>query len=404
MSCREGIELHKKRLLLLSYAAIGLLASESLFLHRMAEGLAEEQGCKKKHAAKQMDRLLSNKGISVWDLAEPWVHKVIPKSLGDHIESKIQSIIRVYSKILMDYTMQIDSISHEELRDFIYQLEQALYNHQQWYNLIIRTLTCRSPADKHDLNNNAHKECRFGQWYYENSSKKLAQHPGFIALGEAHHKMHQSATKLLVTIEHGSEVSTYNYDDFANNLEKMRLELTTLLRELTELLYNRDTLTGAINRINMLPFLREQQALVKRNAQLCSISMIDLDHFKKINDKYGHTAGDFVLAEVSHFFINNLRSFDKVFRIGGEEFLLCILNADTNLAYEMVERLRIGIESMLISINKNKSVKITVSFGITSIDADISIEQSIENADKALYKAKNEGKNRTCIYKPKFSS
>lgn len=72
-----GDELHQKRQLSLGYAAMGLLASESLFLHRMAEGLAEERGGKKKHAAKQIDRLLSNKGISVWDLAEPWVHYVL---------------------------------------------------------------------------------------------------------------------------------------------------------------------------------------------------------------------------------------------------------------------------------------------------------------------------------------
>ena len=72
-----GDELHQKRQLSLGHAAMGLLASESLFLHRMAEGLAEERGGKKKHAAKQIDRLLSNKGISVWDLAEPWVHYVL---------------------------------------------------------------------------------------------------------------------------------------------------------------------------------------------------------------------------------------------------------------------------------------------------------------------------------------
>lgn len=72
-----GDELHQKRQLSLSYAAMGLLASESLFLHRMAEGLVEARGSNKKHATKQIDRLLSNKGISVWDLSEPWVNYVL---------------------------------------------------------------------------------------------------------------------------------------------------------------------------------------------------------------------------------------------------------------------------------------------------------------------------------------
>ena len=77
-----GDDLHKKRQLSIAYAAMGLLASESLFLHRMAEGLVDTRGGNKKHAAKQIDRLLSNKGISVWDLSEPWVNYV----LADHKE------------------------------------------------------------------------------------------------------------------------------------------------------------------------------------------------------------------------------------------------------------------------------------------------------------------------------
>lgn len=77
-----GDDLHKKRQLSIAYAAMGLLASESLFLHRMAEGLVDTRGGNKKHASKQIDRLLSNKGISVWDLSEPWVKYV----LADHKE------------------------------------------------------------------------------------------------------------------------------------------------------------------------------------------------------------------------------------------------------------------------------------------------------------------------------
>lgn len=294
--------------------------------------------------------------------------------------------------------MQIDSLDREELQDIIFQLEQALYNHQQWYNSIIRSLICKLPSDRHDTNTDAHKECRFGQWYYETSSEKLRQHPGFIALGEEHLHMHKITTKLLVTINNGGTVSSYDYDDLANSLEKMRLEISGLQRELNELLYNRDALTGAINRVTMLQVLREQQALVKRKVQLCSIAMLDLDHFKTVNDQYGHTAGDYVLAGISRFIIENIRPYDKFFRIGGEEFLICFQNTNTKLAFEMVERLRIGISEMQINVNENQFINITASFGISSIESDSSIEHSIEYADKALYKAKNAGRNNTQIW------
>jgi diguanylate cyclase (GGDEF)-like protein len=296
--------------------------------------------------------------------------------------------------------MDVDSLNRTELQDCAFQLEQALYNHSQWYNLIIRSLICRLPADRHDLDANAHKECRFGQWYYGEGEvcEKLQKHPGFIALGQEHQQMHKLAAKLLLTITNGGVVSSYDYDAFANALEKVRLELSVFQRELNDLFYNRDALTGALNRIGMLPVLREQQELVKRKVQPCSIAMLDLDYFKKINDQFGHGAGDSVLAGVSRFILENLRPYDKFFRVGGEEFLICFQDADTKLAYELVKRLRAGISAIKINISKEKTTGITASFGIASIEPAISIEQSIENADQALYKAKREGRNTIQIW------
>ena len=163
-------------------------------------------------------------------------------------------------------------------------------------------------------------------------------------------------------------------------------------------LYTRDALTGAINRVNMLPLLREQQAMVKRNLQSCCIVMADLDFFKKVNDQYGHPVGDQVLAWVSHFMKEHLRPYDKIFRVGGEEFLLCLQDADLQLTFDIIDRLRDTISSSPIPIEKKSPLTITLSFGIAAIDASTSIEKTIEHADKALYKAKNEGRNCTRIW------
>lgn len=291
--------------------------------------------------------------------------------------------------------MAIDSINRDELQFMISQLEQALYNHQQWYSSIIRSLVCRIPPDKHDISEDAHKECRFGQWYYDTAAEKLRMHPGFIALGAEHLELHKITTKLLLTINTGSTVQPHDYDTFANTLEKMRLELFVLQRELSELFYNRDALTGAINRINMLPMLREQLELVKRNVQSCSIAMMDFDYFKEVNDQYGHTAGDYILAGISRYILEKIRPYDKFFRVGGEEFLICFQNANTAMAHEMVERLRTGIQELNINISEDKNISMTVSFGISAIDPALTVEKAIENADRALYKAKEAGRNNT---------
>ncbi|QMT59840.1 diguanylate cyclase [Legionella sp. PC997] len=294
--------------------------------------------------------------------------------------------------------MYFDSFSREELQDFIFQFEQALYNHHQWYNLIIRSLICRLPPDLHDMSTSAHKECQFGQWYYQTASKRLNQHPGFIALGEEHLQMHRAAATLLVAISKGNPVSPHDYDIFSNTMEKLHLEISAMQRELSELLYNRDPLTGSINRNNMLPILREQQELVNRQIQLCSLVMVDLDHFKEINDKYGLAAGDSVLASVCRFIMENMRPYDKIFRVGGDEFLLCYQNTNTDLALEITERIRIGISSLKINIDNLKTIHLTASFGISHLKTGITIEESIKNADQALYKAKKEGRNCVQVF------
>ena len=138
--------------------------------------------------------------------------------------------------------MPITSLDHEELQNILFQLEQASYHHHQWYNLVIRSLVCKLPPDRHDLNSVAHKECRFGQWYYEIAPDNLHQHSGFIALGKEHKRMHALAAKLLGATNVGTNINPCDYDDFANSLERMRLELAVLQREISELLYNRDSL------------------------------------------------------------------------------------------------------------------------------------------------------------------
>lgn len=294
--------------------------------------------------------------------------------------------------------MQADFLDREELQSILSQLEQAVYNHQQWYNLIIRSLICRLPADKHDICEDAHKECRFGQWYYGVTTDKLLQHPGFIALGAVHQQMHKLAAHLLFENNRGMTISPNEYDNFANILERMHLELAGLQKELSDYLYSHDALTGAINRASMLPLLREQHALVGRNIQTCCIAMMDIDFFKQINDRYGHLSGDAVLACVARFIITNIRPYDKFFRVGGEEFLLCFQNCDTTLCFEMVERLRIGISNMKIQTIQNETINVTVSFGIVTMDSGVPIEKTIERVDEALYKAKNDSRNFTHIW------
>ncbi len=289
--------------------------------------------------------------------------------------------------------MTLDKIPREELLQIISQLEQSLYNHQQWRNLLERTLICRLTPDKHDISENPHKDCRFGQWYYNEAHESLLDHPGFVALGLEHQRMHQLASHLLSTTMLGNTIFTHDYDSFANSIERVTLELISLLHELEYLLYNRDPLTNAFNRVNMPLILREQQELAKRQIYSCLIVIMDLDFFKNINDTYGHIAGDRVLQSVVRYLTENLRPYDKVFRYGGDELLICLPNLELQTGLEITERVCAGLAEHKIDIGENKSISVTASFGVARLDPDLPIEHSIEQADKALLAAKSSGRN-----------
>lgn len=295
--------------------------------------------------------------------------------------------------------MSIEQLDREILQECIVMLDQAMHNHQQWYGELTRTLICRLTPDQHDMAVDACHQCRLGQWIDRVEIEPLKIHPGFQGLIRAHSDMHEIVRELLLRTQEGVVIQPLKYDKFINLREKLQLEISALATEIEGLLYHRDPLTGAINRVNMLPYLREQHEVAKRLHQQTCIVMMDIDLFKKINDKYGHSTGDTVLVTVSHYLLSNLRSYDKVFRYGGEEFLICLPATSSEEGFAMIERIRIGISSISFKSKDSEEFKLTVSFGLSMLDPADSVESAIEHADKAVYQAKENGRNLTEIWK-----
>jgi len=299
--------------------------------------------------------------------------------------------------------MAMLNITHDDLQSVLLQLDQAIYNHNQWYESLLRNLVCRLPYDSRDVEKDAHQKCRFGQWYYYHAPNELKNHPGFIAVETEHERMHRLAARLLMTKATGETIFLLDYESFNNSINNVRLQLQTLKHEMEDLLYNRDSLTRAYSRIGMLTNLRELQDFVKRNIQSCCIVMMDLDHFKSINDVHGHLAGDQVLAALAGYIMAHIRPYDKLFRYGGEEFLISMPHTDSKSGLNIIERLREGIAVSNIHY-EGKEIRITASFGLTLLDPDVSIEQTVERADSAMYAAKSSGRNCTRIWDPSLDT
>lgn len=292
----------------------------------------------------------------------------------------------------------LNNIGRQELQVTLQQLEQAIYNHEQWAKDLTRSIICRLTFDNRDMGDDAHRQCRFGQWYYGSPPQALREHPAFVAIETEHRRLHQLGAQLLLAATNEALGSPKDYDSFTNSADRLHLEIYSLKQELEELLNNRDALTGAENRIGMLIRLREQRELVKRDVQKCSIVIMDLDHFKAVNDTYGHPVGDQVLVAWVSYIKQHLRAYDRIYRYGGEEFLLSFPSTTLQTVSDIIERIRNGLTAIDIGADETKSIMVTASFGITMLDPIVSVEESIKRADIALYAAKKAGRNRGCVW------
>lgn len=158
-----------------------------------------------------------------------------------------------------------------------------------------------------------------------------------------------------------------------------------------------DALTGLYNRRHFEDTLEREFLRASRYKNNLSFAIIDVDFFKKVNDTYGHSAGDFVLKEVAYLILQNLRKTDMVFRYGGEEFTVIITETPKEKAIVPLERLRKAVEEYPFSYN-GQDIKITISIGISEVCENITtVHQLFDDADRALYKAKENGRNQIQI-------
>ena len=156
-----------------------------------------------------------------------------------------------------------------------------------------------------------------------------------------------------------------------------------------------DTLTQLSNRRDALSILKREQARILRDDEPLSIVLCDVDHFKKINDQYGHNAGDAVLVALGKLFTENKREQDCVARWGGEEFLFILPKTDFKNAYIFAEKIQEKLQKYIINY-EDKNISMTISMGVEQFNRDQTIDEVINSADRYLYQAKNAGRNQIC--------
>lgn len=187
-------------------------------------------------------------------------------------------------------------------------------------------------------------------------------------------------------------------------LEEKKHELESKIRMMKEqgriidMMARTDPLTNLSNRMDFLEKAGDEVARVKKTGKPFTIILTDIDHFKRVNDTFGHDCGDHVLVTVSSLMSNVLRRQDIISRWGGEEFIILLPETDEKGAETVAEKIRNKVALEEMELNGN-SIKVTLTLGICQHDNEKTLNETVVKADAALYKGKESGRNRVVIFK-----
>lgn len=202
-------------------------------------------------------------------------------------------------------------------------------------------------------------------------------------------------------LEEDGSVVCYGY---MIDIQDMKISEEQLKHMLAEMKYlaATDPLTNVFNRRHFFAIAKTEMARSQRYCRPLSIMMLDIDHFKSVNDAVGHVKADIILKQVAEIITNTIRKLDVLARYGGEEFVILLPETDSDSAHIIASRIRKNIEEFPFGDDKKNTLKVTISIGVASVDDVSPIGYDLDNlilyADKALYVAKGSGRNRVIIH------
>jgi len=234
----------------------------------------------------------------------------------------------------------------------------------------------------------------FVHWRVSEQKALSQDQPAIEQLAVTYTQLQTLARLVLIKTPDGQPVAKADYENVTAKFQELIQGLRRLEKAFATAALGLDLLTGLRSRAGVQEALTREYSRFLRTGKTFCIVIMDIDHFKAINDTYGHETGDHVLATVADQISRALRSYDDAYRIGGEEFLLCLKDIDLKTSLVALERLRQQLEKTPVMLANGQAIKVTASFGFMMSTKDIKPEDMPGLADKALYQAKKEGRNR----------
>jgi diguanylate cyclase (GGDEF)-like protein len=248
------------------------------------------------------------------------------------------------------------------------------------------------------------KVCAFGQWLHSEGKHVISNNSKFSAINKLHDTLHAYMHQILILLPYNGDKFHLTLT-FLEKMEMLSLEIGTELALIDSSMLiakaAKDPLTGVLNRSLFDQLFFNQYEIAQATERSFILAMCDLDHFKVINDTYGHLAGDLLLKHFANIVKKVLRSSDIVIRYGGEEFVIILPALTAEQGASVLDKVRLEFQNSSVSYN-DTCINATVSIGMTVVPSDETnitnlqecINTYIDRADTQLYKAKKEGRNR----------
>ncbi len=290
----------------------------------------------------------------------------------------------------------LESMHHDDFEALADDIKNSLEAHREWMQRITTALVTRQPMDENQfIAPNAHLHCHFGRWLTKTFEDEPFQQSSFLNIKQYHKQLHDSARTVIDQLNLNCDINSEDFELFMRT-QKEFFDIVITLFEFSVLNKQQfDPTTRLMNRRAVDSVLANEYSRMQRAEDYhCCIALADIDHFKGVNDAWGHDVGDLLLGHTAELFNNAIRSHDTVSRYGGEEFLFIFPNMDLEQAGIVVERIRKQLADANISHQGNQH-RVTASFGVTQLCRFCDIKGSIKRADIAMYAAKEAGRNST---------
>jgi len=282
-----------------------------------------------------------------------------------------------------------------EIELLVDQFDTAVGEH---LGLMRRVLRCAvlqvSPGDE-VLSPQAHTLCSFGTWFGENKVHFADRNFQAIdRIESVHQAMHDAIRSICIDVLANKPGQSDCLDTFEQTQSELIERLADFKTQLLATSVRQDPLTGLPLRYSLKDDFTQALKVCDRNKMLLYVVMIDVDHFKAVNDNYGHPIGDVVLRHLADTLKTMVRSNEHLYRYGGEEFLL-MMQAESHESMKVpAQRLLETVRNMRVAIPDGESLALTVTLGLAPVKKGETIEEVVERADNALYAGKAAGRDR----------